>query len=225
MIVDLSKYDFRLLEVESELYALEDHLKLIEGQIEELQRKERLRLDTYIRTEKLSPDEPEWHMAIQEYEEYIELLLPRFFRGSYLVALYAVYESAVTEVAQLMKQSLLQDISIKDRKGDFLKRAKIYYKDMLKFDLYTEDKEWQVIGMLAELRNSFAHVNGRMEMLNEKSKIKIKNWEKEKKGIITYSGYIVCDAKIVAEIFQNVRNSLKNLLDRYKKWDDTHASA
>lgn len=223
MIVDLSKYDFRLLEVESELYALEDHLNLIEGQIEEFQRKERLRLDTYIRTEKLSPYEPEWHMAIQEYDERIELLLPRFFRGPFLVTLYAVYESAVTEVAQLVQQSLPQGISIKDRKGDFLKRAKEYYKDIPNFDLYTEDKEWQEIDMLAELRNSFAHVNGRLEMLNEKSKKKIKHWAKQKKGITTYSGYIVCDAKIVAEIFQNVRNSLKNLLDRYKKWDDTHA--
>jgi hypothetical protein len=31
MILSISKYDFRLLEVESELYALEDHLKLIES--------------------------------------------------------------------------------------------------------------------------------------------------------------------------------------------------
>ena len=106
MVVDLSKYDFRLLEVEGELYALEDHLNLIEDQMEKFQRKERLKLDTYIRTEKLSSDEPEWHMAIREYNERIEFLLPRFFRGPFLVALYAVYESAVTEVAQLMQQSM-----------------------------------------------------------------------------------------------------------------------
>ena len=193
--------------------------------MEKFQRKERLKLETYIRTEKLSSDKPEWHMAIQEYDERIENLLPRFFRGPFLVALYAVYESAVTEVAQLIQQNLSQGISIKDLKGDFLERAKKYYKHILNFDLYTEDKEWQGINMLAELRNAFAHVNGRMEMLNEKSRKMIKNWEKQKKGIETYSGYIVCDAKIVAEIFENVGISLKKLLDRYKKWDDTHTGA
>ena len=175
MIIDLSKYDFRLLEVESELYALEDHLNLIEGQMEKFQRKERLRLDTYIRTEKLSSEDPEWHMAIQEYDERIEFLLPRFFRGPFLVALYAVYESAVTEVAQLMQQSLSQGISLKDLKGDFLERVKKYYKHILNFNLCTEDKEWQGINILTELRNAFAHVNGRMEMLKEKSRRKIKN--------------------------------------------------
>jgi len=225
MGIDLSKYDFRLLEVEGELYALEDHLNLIEGQMEKFQMKERLKLDTYIRNEKLSSDEPEWYIAKQEYDERIEILLPRFFRGPFLVALYAVYETAVTEIAQLIQKNLSQGISIKDLKGNFLDRAKRYYKHILNFDLYTDDKEWQGIKMLAELRNSFAHVNGRMEMLNENSRKTIKKWEKQKKGIATYSGYIVCDAKIVAEIFENVRISLKKLLDRYKKWDNTHTGA
>jgi hypothetical protein len=223
MIFDLSKYDFRLLEVESELYALEDHLKLIESQLEQSQRKERLRLDTRIRTQRLSPEDPEWHEAIQHYYERIEFLLPRFFRGPFLVALYAVYESAVTEIAQIMQKKSLQGISIKDLRGDFLKRAKKYYKHILNFDLYTEEKAWQRISMLAELRNAFAHVNGRMEMLNENSRTKIKGWENQKTGIATYSGYIVCDAKIVEEIFQNVRESLENLMNRYKNWDDIHA--
>ena len=41
-------------------------------------------------------------MAMQEHDELIEFPLPRLFRGPFLVALYAVYESAVTEVSQLM---------------------------------------------------------------------------------------------------------------------------
>jgi hypothetical protein len=72
--------------------------------------------------------------------------------------------------------------------------------------------------MLAELRNAFAHVNGRMEILNENSRNRIKGWENQKTGITTCSGYIVCDARIVEEIFQNVRQSLRNLMCRYKNW-------
>ncbi len=225
MILDLSKYDFRLLEVQSELYALEDHLKLIEGQMEHIQTKERLRLDTHIKSKGLSSEDPEWHQVLDEYDERIEFLLPRFFRGPFLVALYAVYEFAVTEIAQLMQQSLSQGISIKDLKGDFLERAKKYYKHILNFDLSTEAKAWQRIRMLAELRNAFAHVNGRMEMLNEKSRKIIKGWEGQKAGITTYSGYIVCDAKIVSEIFQAVHVSLEELLTRFKQWDDNQSHA
>ena len=104
MIIDLSKYDFRVLEVQSELYALEDHLELIECPMDRIQRKERLRLVTFIKSQRLSSKDPEWHQAIDDYTERIEFLLPRFFRGPFLVALYAVYESAVTEIAEFMQK-------------------------------------------------------------------------------------------------------------------------
>ena len=136
------------------------------------------------------------------------------------MTLYAVYESAVIEIAKLMQQKLSQGISIKDLKGDFLERAKKYYKHILKFDLYTDDKAWLQVRMLAELRNAFAHVNGRMEMLKKNSRETLENCVQQKIGISIYSGYIVCDAKIVSEIFQIVRESIEDLLARYKQWDD-----
>lgn len=121
-----------------ELYALEDHLQLIEAEIVHIQKDERLRVDEYIRKEGLCPDDPEWHAALQEYDHRIDFLLPRFFRGPFLVALYAVYESAVTEIARLIQGKMDQKITINDIKGDFLERAKKYYKHILEFDLYSE---------------------------------------------------------------------------------------
>jgi hypothetical protein len=225
MILDLSRYDFRLLEVSGELYALEDHLKLIEDQMEHIQKTERQRVDSYIRSEGLSPEDPAWHQALDEYTDRIEFLIPRFFRGPFLVALYAVYESTVTEIAGLIQQKQSQRISMNDLRGDFLERAKKYYKHILKFDLYVEDKAWGRVKMLSELRNAFAHVNGRMEMLNENSRRTIKNWERQKAGITTYSGFIVCDAKIVYDIFQVVRTSLEDLVARYKVCADKQMHA
>jgi hypothetical protein len=222
MIVDLSKYDFRLLEVQGDIYALEANLKLIDGQIERIQKKERLRLNTYIRSEGLSPEDPDYHLAKNEYEEHIEILLPRFFRGPFLVSLFSVYESAVTEIAQLMQKTLSHGISLNDIKGSFLERAKKYYKHILKFELCSDPNTWQQIMMLAELRHAIAHVNGRLEMLNKDSRKKIANWESEKVGLTTYSGYIVCDAKIVSELFQSVRFALEDLMLRYKQWDDSN---
>jgi hypothetical protein len=220
MIIDLSKYDFRLLELKGDIYALEAHLKLVEDQIERIQKKERLRLNTYIRSEGLSPEDSDYHLAINEYDEHIEILLPRFFRCPFLVSLFSVYESAVTEIAQLMKKTLSHGISLNDIKGSFLERAKKYYKHILRFELCSDPNIWQKIMMLAELRHAIAHVNGRIEMLNKDSRKIIKNWESEKVGVTTYSGYIVCDAKIVFKLFQSVRVALEDLMLRYKQWDD-----
>jgi hypothetical protein len=221
--IDMSAYDFRLLDVSGELYALEDHLQLIEEQMQKTQQRERLRVDEYIRKKKLSPHDYEWNEALDEYNHRIDCLLPRFFRGPFLVALYAVYESAVTEIACLIQEGQSQQISVNDLKGDFLEKAKKYYKHILCFELYAEEKEWHRVKMLSELRNAFAHVNGRIEMLNQKPRKTIKNWERQNLGISTYDGFIVCDSIIVADIFDIVRKSLENLVSRYKTWDDRHS--
>lgn len=217
----IEKIDFRLLDASIELDALEEHLQLIENQMEHVQKTARREFDTYIRQEHLSQHNPEWHIAWQNYNYRIDSL-PIFFRGTFLVALYAAYESIVTEIGRLIQAKQSHKIKINDLKGDFLERAKKYYKHILKFDLYSDEKVWQQVKMLSTLRNAFAHANGRLDMLNEKSKKKIQKWKKEKRGISTYYGYIICEANIVADIFGAVRNSLEDLIERYKHWDDQH---
>ena len=212
-------FDFRLIDVSLELFALEDHLELIEKQMESLQKSERDILDTLIRKEKLSPEDFEWHEAIHNYDLRFDFLLPRAFRGSFLVALYAVYESSVTEIARLIQTSKGQSIALGDLRGDFLDRSKKYFKNILQFDLCNDNKVWQRIRMLAEIRNAIAHVNGRLEMLNTGSRGKIRNWEKQGVGIENYNGYLVVNAGFTKEIFDLVRSSLEELVERYKDWD------
>ncbi len=218
----MGAWDFRLLDVSSELYALEDHLHLIENQMQQIQQKEQISVDEYIKG--LPFDNEDRDIAISEYTRLIDCLLPRFFRGAFLMALYAVYESAVTEIARLIQKGQPQHESFDDFKvrGDFLDKAQKYYKDILRFDLCAGEKEWCQIKKLLELRNAFAHVNGRLEMLNKKSKMKIESWERQHVGISTYDGFIVCDSIILEKIFDVVRKSLEDLLSRYKIWDDEH---
>ena len=107
--------------------------------------------------------------ARQNYEWRINAL-SLFFRGTFLVSLYAVYESVVIEIADLIRDKQSQQIKIDDLRGKFLEKAKKYYKHILQFDLYSNEKAWQQIKMLSELRNAFAHANGRMDRLKPKPK-------------------------------------------------------
>ena len=219
--INLFSVDSRLLDASIELYALEKHLQLIESQMKHIQKTARSKAKTYIRKEGLCPDDPEWHIAWQKYDDLIDQL-PRFFRGPFLVSLYAVYESIVTEIGCLIQDKQFQKIAINDLRGDFLEKAKKYYKHILQFELYSEEKVWHQVKMLSELRNAFAHTNGRLDMLNERSRNTIKKWVQQKRGILTYYDYIICEKKIVAEIFGAVRSSLEDLIERYKHWDDKH---
>jgi hypothetical protein len=212
-------FDFRLIDVSFELFALDDHLNLIENQMERLQKSECETLDIFIRKGKLSSEDPEWHEAIQNFDHRFDFLLPRAFRGPFLVSLYAVYESSVTEIARMIQAAKGQSISLGDFRGDFLDRSKKYFNHILKFNLCTDNNVWQGLKMLAELRNALAHANGRLEMLNSGNRKKIRNWEKQNIGIENYNGYLVVNAGITREIFDLVRSSLEELVERYKDWD------
>jgi len=166
--------DFRLLDVSLELHALEDHYELIKKQISHLSHAEKASLDEYRKKENLTPEDPEWDFARQECDHKVEFLLPRFFWGPFIVSLYAVLETSVIEIARLIQQSQKQGIAINDLRGDFIERAKKYYKNVLKFELCSDGNARQRIKILAEVRHAIAHANGRLDMLNENTKRKIK---------------------------------------------------
>ncbi|RZB33605.1 MAG: hypothetical protein SRB2_03871 [Desulfobacteraceae bacterium Eth-SRB2] len=218
--------DFRLLDVSLELHALEEYLETIEKQIDHIKESEKLIIDAAIRREGITPDDPEWHFEHQTYDHRMEFLLPRFFRGPFIVSLYAVYEAAVTEIARLIQKAQGQAISIDDLRGeDFLDRAKKYYKHILHFELCSDNSIWQQIMMLSEIRNAIAHTNGRLEMLRKRAKERIWDWEQRKIGIELQGGYIIVDAAFLQRTFSHVRISLEDLVNRYKRWDSSQKTA
>jgi len=217
--------DFRLLDVSLELHALEDHYELIEKQISHLIHAEKVSLDEYRKKENLTPEDPEWDFAREECDRKAEFLLPRFFWGPFIVSLYAVLETSVLEIARLIQQSQKQGIGINDLRGDFLERAKKYYKNVIKFELCGDTNTWQRIKILAEVRHAIAHANGRLDVLNENTKRRIKALEKQNLGISSYYNYILLDSYFAKETFAKVRSLLKSLVDRYKEWDTKQKSA
>lgn len=216
---DPKLWDFRLLDVSAEIYALEDHLQLVEKQIESMQQAERDELTAYIQKEKLTSNDPEWHEANQNFNHRFDFLLPRVFRGPFIVVLYAVYETSVIEIARLLQKSMGQSISLGDLRGNFLDRSKKYFEHILKFDLCNDKEAWERIKIMSDLRHALAHANGRLEMLKEESLKQIKSLEKKRIGIVDFDGYIVFNAEFTKETFRLVRSSLEDLVDRYKCWD------
>jgi len=214
--------DFRLFDVSLELHALQDYLETMEKQIVHIQESERIILDETIMGQNISPDNPEWLFEHQAYDHRINFLLPRFFRGPFLVSLYAVYESAVTEISRHIQNSLCLSVSINDIRGDnFLSCANKYYKHILDFDLFCDNSAWHQIIMLSEIRNAIAHTNGRVEMLREKARKQILEWEKNKIGIELQWGFIIVNAKFAQRTFSAVQLSLEDLVERYKQWDSS----
>ena len=211
--------DFRLFDVSMELYALEEHYKLIEKQILHLNQIEKKALAEYREKENLIPEDADWDIARQEFDHKVEFLLPRFFWGPFIVSLYAVFETSVMEIAILMQKNMNQGIAINDLRGDFLEKAKKYYKYILNFELYNNENHWQHIRFLTDIRHAIAHANGRMDRLKGKIKKKIIKLEKQNIGVSTYYNYALVDSHFSWKAFSAVKSILEDLVDRYKTWD------
>jgi len=209
--------DLRLIEVSFALDALDDYLELLEKEIERLEKIARAEKDSVFSKKGLSWNDPERQRADEDYYYKVDYLFPFFFRGPFLVSLYALYESSITEIAQLINNKQKNVISLDDLRGSFLERSNKYFKSIIGLKLYNNNDEWQRIQMLSELRHTVVHANGRLNMLNTNIRKKIKNWEKRKIGISVSHGFIVFDKNFTRETFRIVSNSLEALVNRYKQ--------
>ena len=204
-----------LLDVSVELDTLEEHLVLIEGHLERSIRMAKCELKSEIQG--LTPDdEDQWDIPHQLHDYKVEVTLPRILRNPFLVSLFAVYESAVTTVAELVQEEKGQGISIDDIRGrGFLDRAKKYYKHVLQFEISTDNERWKRLRTLSDLRNAIAHSNGRSEAISERLRKRIKQ-----QGFLDEdTGFIIVPESFLREIVAVVKGELEDLLKRYEKWE------
>ena len=209
--------DFRLLEASMELSTLDQHLALIEAQIERGQKEARSTMEA--KTRELEPnDEAEWTFIVQEYHYQVDFVLPRALRNPFLVSLFAVYESTVTEIAKIMQKKKGVGISIEDLKGGFLKRSKKYYEHVLQFQLFLSNDSWQRLMLLSDLRNTIAHTNGRLDIARTKTRERIL----KSGGAREELGFLVVEGTFLKETFAFVKDDLESLVGRYKECDSAN---
>ncbi|MGI8509740.1 MAG: hypothetical protein ACR2MQ_10480 [Gemmatimonadaceae bacterium] len=148
----------------------------------------------------------------QLHHEVVSTMLPQVFRSSYALVLYATYEAAVTETADvLQKQHGKLDALPTSR--SFLRVARKYFRDEFAIDLLPEgDKTTNDLHILSRVRNALVHANGR------KGAILAKKWEALKKDRVAGAAftleddYVRLEARFLVDMLLAVRVSLRALI-------------
>ena len=208
--------DFRFVEIDYELWALGEYLDALEQQLPTIAEEKRTQTYAHLQAEELDWDDPETELAFQELYEITESVLPRFLRGPFLVTLWALYESAVTEIASYLRQQQNKALKLQDIRGGFLDRARKYFDHILAFPLCTDDRTWERLRMLMILRNALAHANGRTEAVSEQSRKKIRNWTRMGVGVAVENGNLSFTEAFVRETYALVHESLTSLIERVR---------
>lgn len=211
--------DFRFIDIEYELGALDDYIKLLEEQLGGLIEQEQRHFDAKIQKEIYQIDEAERQFAYQELYEHIEHLLPRFFRNPLLVTLWATFESAIIEIAEYLRNGKELKLRISDIRGDsFLKQARKYYDHILNFSLCVKPEPLGRLEMLRILRNAVAHSNSRINAVrSDEDRKKIGAWVDQKVGISLKFQTLIFSEKFIKEAYITINETLTELLSRVRE--------
>ena len=159
---------FQLIGISSDLDILRAHLEHIEEQEEQWrQLAEDIRDDLLGNMSSFDQDDRQAKSQFAEgvYDNYVVCRLPRVLYYPFLVSLYGVYESVVTEIVSFIQEGNEQKNSFADMKGkDFLDRANKYFRITLKYELSQNNQTRERIRILTELRHAIAHANGHLTL-------------------------------------------------------------
>ncbi|MBW1676625.1 MAG: hypothetical protein JRJ79_08465 [Deltaproteobacteria bacterium] len=206
--------EFEYLLIYLELKAFKEFLDRLEKGLEYITKQETLYSPSIIHG---LTDPNDIQIAENEHKEFINRIMPRFFRNPALVSLWAIYESSVNKIADHLHQKLSEDLPqlknyLKNRKMNFLHRANKYFHDVLKIPLYSNGHE-DHLERLMVLRHAIAHCNGRLEEVkNKKRQRKIREWVKGNIGISIYHGDLIISESFLREIFLIIEESLHFLI-------------
>jgi len=213
-----SGIDFRFIEILEELSALYEYFNTIEEQIKYLYEKRHEEIQEKIEKENL--DEADIDIEFQEYWHKVEDIYPKLFRGSFIVDLWAFYESSLTQVANFLREHKNISLKLSDIRGDFIERVKKYFKYVLKFELHPVSNN-EILKNLYALRNGFAHANGKLENMNTGMRNSIKAIINQNIGIKeNANNEISIEREFLVSSFDEIRILVTDLIERTRKWDD-----
>ena len=211
----IGPFDLRFVEIFHELYALEQFMDSIESQLPDLIKKEKEKAYENLHRKKCENDQIEWDQMQRELYELIEEVLPRYFRNPIIVTLWAIFESAIIEVAKEVRDQQGLPVRLDDINGDFLERTNKYFNHIIKLPIDTQGKSWQRLRKFYVLRNAIAHANGRIGNIKKaKDHEKIKQWGKENIGVSTMGGNLICSSTFIRDTYAVVLEVLEAITKR-----------
>ena len=157
----------------------------------------------------------EWDLKNQEWELQTEFILPKILHSPFLLTIFALYETTVTEIANLLQPKQNTKVSLAAH-GSFPTEAKRFFRKDIQLRLYSSNQNWERITQLYTLRNAIIHANSRFDMMSDNLKegaCKLL----DVKGVYKCYGYILVNRAFLQETFNIVREELVGLASRYKE--------
>jgi hypothetical protein len=184
-----------------ELAALTHYLEVLEAEILGAPEEQRLRI-------RFGGSVPELHEAI------VRSMLPGNLRGAFVVAVWAVYESTLLEVADVLHDKLRPDAPQLNPGRLILGTVDRYYRDHFGFGGFGSEQERNELHFILRLRNAFAHGNGRRGAISPRNWSSIVQDSRRFGGITLDRNFVEIDAPRARQVLGRLQESIEALIQR-----------
>ena len=207
--------DFRFVELEHELDSLSTFREVFEEQLNFVEDQQRIRLNA--RFASAEWDDADRQVASQEVDFLVEEVLPRFFRGPFLISLWAVFESGMIELADYLAEKKQLPLKLRDIRGcNPFDQWNKYYTHVAGYSLGFDESTRQKLEELRLVRNALAHANGRIDLVKQRDREKLEMWCAEDRGLHTRFHLLIFSVEYTREAEVLVTEALSGLLSRVR---------
>lgn len=225
MIIDLRFTQFPYM-----MWGLENYLKVLEESVNCNQQQYPLRIKAELNEKGYRYDDPEVDVKFQEINAIVEHIFPRTFRNSFIVALWAAFESLIKKpdsipeskteaIVNYLSQRDEMKLKFSDFSGSFVEKIKKYFtyvSEVTGVNLNLSQEKWRKIEMLYALRNAIVHGGGILNNLKPNIKNKLQEWGKQPGKFEIIWGEIILTKESLEEFYSLVNEIGLELIEKVK---------
>ena len=210
-----------LIDLKYEISMLEKQLDFIREQINHQTSASKLVTDQKIEAANLDSgdprDEADYWYHVDEHNHLVDDVLPRILINPFAVSIWSLYESAMRDLADLIKEKENVALSFSDIRGKHLPdRVQKYFTHVLDFPVRHNSNLRGDLSQLKAFRNAIAHQNGRLSGLKKRLKKSIREDEVAGVDIARLGDYFVIRVGFAEQAFAMIKNHLNGLFNEYE---------
>lgn len=205
--------DFPALGISVRFGAVERYLKLLMKFVPHIQDQTLVRFKAEMVRNASSLSAEDFVDELEYVKSEIENLIPASFYGSFIIALYATLESAISDVADYVKLKEAAQLSLSDlRESNSLKRLSLYLATLMKEPLNTPAEASKFLQQLQLVRNVFAHANGSLRDQRKERRTALERLAEENIGVLIVNNSLVVTTAFLQRSISTATSFLNALL-------------
>lgn len=184
--------DYPWLEITRSISAVDQYLKLLNDFLPHITDQTMLRFMAEFE-KKLSCSHPEdLAIDLEGLRELTEETVPLFFYGSFIIALWAAFESSLNDIAAYVQKKEHSPLRLSElREQNIGRKLALYIESVMRRPLEIPNTLSKDIESLQLIRNCLAHANGDLRQQKEERRRNIEAVVTSDVGVFTRSGKVI----------------------------------